>query len=172
MLSYVGGASGNDDHHSTKYVYAITTTAEFQTVESAYRQGTYDRCLYYALQLLNRYPENAYLISRIGKIFLDLHTIKSHNIPAFDNLVSRYTPYYTEELTLINNLLHNLTAKELGEVGYYFLSNSKNFNPSEKSHYYLLWKLSDLTYRNEMREKFKQDYKSTFGESITVFVYK
>ena len=86
----------------------------------------YDLSLYYALQLYNRYPENAYLVSRIGKILTDLYEVK--NLPKFEDYVAKYTPNYCDELKLINSFLYNLTQQELGEIAFHFLNNDFNID--------------------------------------------
>jgi hypothetical protein len=155
---------------SQEFAKTITEIAAFETVESAFRNKEYDLSLYHALQLLNRHPHNAYLVSRIGKIFTDLYVARSMN--RFEHYVSRYTINYSDELKMINGLLYNLTQEELGEVAYHFLSNPLNLNKQERSHYYLLWKISDLTYRKDMREDLKSAFKQKFGTAISLYSYR
>jgi hypothetical protein len=155
---------------SEQFANMVTEIAAFETVESAFRNREYDLSLYHALQLLNRHPHNAYLISRIGKIFSDLYEARGVN--RFEDYVSRFTINYGDELKMINGLLYNLTQKELGEVAYHFLSNSSNFNTQEKNHYYLLWKISDLTYRNDVKENLKSAFKEKFGTGISLYSYR
>jgi hypothetical protein len=147
------------DGQSLEFADAATVMAEFETVEASFRSKRYDYCMYYALQLLARYPKNAYLVSQIVRMLIDLDGSK-------DN-VSRYTIDYSDELRLVNNFLHNLTSKECLEVAFHFLSSPAYFNAQEKSHYYLLWKICDLTYRNDLKEKISRDYRTAFGENIT-----
>ena len=151
-----------------EFVIAVSETAAFETVESAFKNREYDLSLYYALQLYNRYPENAYLVSRIGKILTDLYEVK--NLPKFEDYVAKYTPNYCNELKLINSFLYNLTQQELGEIAFHFLN--KDFNRSEKSHHYLLWKISSLTYRNDIIAKISDEYKSKFGAGIQSYKYQ
>jgi hypothetical protein len=151
-----------------EFANAVSEIAAFETVESAYKNRNYDLSLYYALQLYNRYPDNAYLVSRIGKILTDLYEIK--NLSAFENYVSKYTPNYCNELKLINSFLYNLTQQELGEIAFQFISH--DFKTQEKSHHYLLWKISSLTYRNDLISKISDQYKSRFGAGIQSYKYQ
>lgn len=157
-------------HQSLPFVSAVSEIAAFETVESAYNNNDYDQALYYALQVYNRYPHNTYIISRIGKILTDLYEAKNAN--RFHLYVAKYTPGYCDELKLINGFLHNLTQKELGEIAFHFLSNQSIFNSKDKSHHYLLWKISSLTRRDDFVTKVSDQYKSSFGTWINHYKYE
>ncbi|HOX82825.1 MAG TPA: M48 family metalloprotease [Chryseolinea sp.] len=165
----------NASHKSVQYqdsefANSCIELAEFETVETAYLQKKYDWSLFYAMQLLNRYPKNAYLISRIGKIFSTLYTSK--NSGTFNFYVSRYTGYYSNELRWVSNFLKNLTKKELGDVAFYFLSNPNNFNEMNKSHYYNLIEICELTERDDVKKRTEQTFKKVFGKSIGNYTFE
>ena len=151
-----------------EFAKAVSEIAAFETVESAYKNRAYDLSLYYALQLYNRYPDNTYLVSRIGKILTDLYEVK--NLPRFEDYVAKFTPNYCDELKLVNSFLYNLTQQELGEIAFQFINN--DFKSTEKNHHYLLWKISSLTYRNDLIAKITGDYKSRFGVGIQSYKYQ
>jgi predicted Zn-dependent protease len=170
LSSYKTNQDGDPFIQPAEFVNRVTEIAAFETVESAYKNKEYDVALYHALQLYNRYPQNAYIISRIGKILSDLYVARNSN--SFDAYVAKYTPNYCNELKLINGFLYNLTQQELGEVAFHFLTNHSNFNPREKNHYYLLWKVSSLTNRNDLSVKMSEAYKSRFGSHISSYKYQ
>ncbi|WP_276374493.1 M48 family metallopeptidase [Chryseolinea sp. H1M3-3] len=170
LTTYLINQHGNAINQSVEFVNAVSEIAAFETVESAYKNKEYDLSLYHALQLYNRYPENAYVISRIGKILADLYEAKGAN--RFEDYVARFTPNYCEELKLINSFLYNLTQKELGQIAFNFINSHSNFNPAEKSHYYLLWKITSLTSMNELIAQTSQAYKARFGTSIGSYKYQ
>ena len=157
-------------NQSPDFVNAVSEVAAFETVESAYKSKEYDLALYHALQLYTRYPRNAYLASRIGKILTDLYEAKGSN--RFQSYVAKYTPNYCDELKLINGFLHNLTQQELGEIAFHFLTNIAHFSPTHKSHYYLVWKVSSLTKRGDLIANISEQYKSKFGSGITSYKYQ
>ncbi len=170
LSSYLADERVSKNNQPVEFVNAVTEIAEFETVESAYKNNEYDLCIYYALQLLNKYPRNAYLISRIGKVLVDLCEARNSN--RFELYVSKYTANYSDELKLINSFLYNLTTKELSEVAFHFLNYGSNFNDGEKSHYYLLWKISDLTYRNDIKDKMKNSFRKKFDSNINSYSYE
>ena len=167
IAGYIRSGIVQEDHQSEEFADAVTLLAEFETLQSAYEKKAFDRCLYYALQLLNRYPQNPFLISRIGKVLISLYEAKSNNDNSFRNYVPRFTAYYSDELTLVNNMLHNLSTKELGELTFHFLDDPERFNKDERSHYYLLWRVSDLTYRKTVADDIRRWYKERFDSNIT-----
>lgn len=149
---------------------ALLASAEFQVVESAYRNATYDQCLFQLLQLLPRYPRNRYLVARTTKVLVDLFEARTTN--GFEFFVSKYTSGYGERLQQVNNVLYNLTTAETGEVAYHFINNQGNFNPTDETHYYLLWRICDLTNREPVREKIEATYKARFNKKISAYVYR
>lgn len=148
----------------------MASRAEFEAMENAFLYRTYDRAMFSALQLINRYPKNTYLVSRIAVMLINMFAAESpeHMSP----FVSRYTANHSEELRLVNNFLLNLTHREVGEVAYHFLKNPKYFDTETKSHHYLLWKICELTYRFGERDQVRKEFKIKFGENISAFEYK
>ena len=170
LLSYHTNFTEAKNHQPLKFVNEVIEIAAFETVETAFRNREYDLCMYYAMQLYSRYPDNTYLISRMGKVLLDLYEARGSN--RFEEYVSKYTANYCDELKLINGFLYNLTSTELGEVVFHFLSSSSNFNNQERNHYYLLWKISGYTYRTDIKDKVKAAFKEKFGSNITSYKYQ
>lgn len=162
-------AAGTIDHHKA-FVDAVSEMAAFETVESAYKSDAYDMALYHALQLYSRYPDNAYLVSRIGKILVDLY--EARNMNRFHHYVPKYTPNHGEELKLVNSFLHNLSQEELGELAIRFVRNVANFEQQERSHYFLLWKIASLTNRNDVVVQAAAAYRKQFGSSVTSYRYR
>ncbi|HEY0651474.1 MAG TPA: hypothetical protein VGD65_00040 [Chryseosolibacter sp.] len=148
----------------------VAARAEFEAMENAFLFRQYDRAMFSALQLINRYPDNTYLVSRIGVMLINMFGAETpeHISP----YVSRYTANYSEELRLVNNFLLNLTHREIGEVAYHFLKNPEFFDSETKSHYYLRWKICELTYRIEERDKIRKEFKAKFDENIAAFEFK
>ncbi|HEY9048253.1 MAG TPA: M48 family metallopeptidase [Ohtaekwangia sp.] len=150
--------------------YKSIALAEMQVIQSALRAGKYDLTLYYAMQMLKKYPKNAFVINRIAAALVYTLVAKDENI--FTSIVSPYTRTYNEELRLINNFLYNLERKELGEVAYYFMKREDHFNPNERSHYYLLWRICDLTYRYTEKNALAKTYSTKFNSDISTFNFK
>ncbi len=167
--SYIRDDISVDSRSSPDFVNAATLLAEFETLQSAFESRALDRCLFYALQLLDRYPENPYLISQIGRILIWLYETKDNHDNTFHSFVPRYTANYSAELTLVNNMLHNLPTRDLGELTFHFLK--ERFNPKEPAHYFLLWRICGLTYRRDMAGELKKSYRQKFDSNIAGFYF-
>lgn len=154
-------------YQDQKQVTRLAEISEFESVRGAYKQNQYDVCLYYAMQLLDRYPYNEYVSSMIGRVLVDL--LKARNDHTFNAYVSIYTVGYSEELRWMNNFLHNIHTDELGEVAYHFINNKLYYNPDDPRHWHLLWEIADLTYRRDLKESAKREYKKQFGKSVSSF---
>ncbi len=144
--------------------------AEMQVIQSALRAGKFDQTLYFAMQMLKKYPRNTFIVSRIGAALLYSLQAKDKNV--LSSIVSPYTQTYNEEMRLMNNFLFNLERKEIGEVAYHFLKRADYFNPNEKSHYFILWKICDLTYRYDEKNKLAKLYSNKFEKDISTFNFK
>lgn len=168
---------GKHDYSSPKSSYPdseilpqVIEESEIEIVEICYQKKMYDRCLFYALQLLHKDPDNSYAISRIGKMLLDLKIARDKL--TFGQYVPAYTFRYGEHLKLINAMLQNLEVAELGELGYHFISRKDHFNPEDPSHYYIKWKLCDATYRYDEEKLVKKAFREKFSISPDVYSYK
>jgi hypothetical protein len=150
--------------HVRAYLEAVIQTAEMQTVEASFLTRRYDLCLFYAMQMFAKYPNNSYLVGRIGKIFIDLsqHT--------YFPMIFTYTVDFSEELRLMNSFLYNLQDKEMLEIAFYFLSG--HFNPSTKSHYFLLHRVAVLTERNSVKAELEKAYREKFKANIESYKWK
>lgn len=170
MVSTYFKSESQNESSPGKFPSGLSVAAEFQVVESAYLSRQYDQALYQILQLINRYPTNAYLVSRAGKILLDIG--KAKNDQLFDAYVSRFTGHFKERMREVNNFLYNITDPEISELAFHFMNNQTNFNPEIQSHYYLLWKICLRTHRDQVADKIEKTFKDKFGKSISSFTYE
>jgi predicted Zn-dependent protease len=168
MMAFVDSTTQNV-REDTAFMKKIVMPAEFQIVEAAYRAKKYDKALFQILELLNRYPSNKYLKSRAAKIFIDIQEAK--NEIRVSQYVSRYTTGYPDRLRQVNNFIYNISRRELGEVSYQFMNNKKNFDSSDPSHYYLLWRICQLTFRDETVKKIDKVYHEKFRKDVSYFAY-
>lgn len=104
----------------------------FEGFEGAFLTMSYDKAITLGLYLLQQHPRNSYLISRITLMLSKLYEARSNQ--TFDNYVPLFTADYAEELLLTNNLLHNITTKELGDLAYHFIANPHHFNAEKEDH--------------------------------------
>ena len=148
------------------FVNGAIAIAEFESIESAFDTRQFDRCLFLALEQLQRYPHNSYLISVTSKVMLKI--VESKEDGTFNWVVPAYTSMYSDEFRQVNNFVHTISAEEGGEIVFHFLNNQSNFNPAVQDHYYLLWKACVLTKRTEVTQRVKQSYLKAFPKGMYV----
>lgn len=159
--SMITGKEGVQNYLPEEYIKGCSQIAAFESIESAYANKLYDRCLFLALQQFARDPGNTYLVSVITKVLIDLHDAK--NDGTFQYIVPGYTSYYGDELRQVNNFLYNLTREEMGEIAFNFLNNQSNFNAGNEEHYVLLWKVCTTTRREAVAIRIRETYFDQFG---------
>jgi hypothetical protein len=52
-------------------------------------------------------------------------------------------------------------------MAFLFSAQPDHFDDSDESHYYLLWRINDLSSRVEVRDEIKNAYKVKFGKNIS-----
>jgi Zn-dependent protease with chaperone function len=148
---------------------AMIRVSEFEAISSAYEFRYDTKVLHDCLALLTRYPKNSYLISRVGAVLIRLYEWKNGS---HINYGGSYPHKMTEHMQLLSSFIANIRLQELGNVTYYFFKNERNFNPADKSHLYLLWRICDLTYRHEERKKIEHDFRLAFGTNVDDFKFR
>jgi predicted Zn-dependent protease len=172
LNTFIEGSTSTNDHTPTVPLGYVVTTSEFQTAEAAYLANRYDQALYNILQLWTIYPHNDYLTSRATKILIEISEAKK--VLATDRYasLSRYTGHYGDCQRRVNNLLYNISISEIGEVAFALINNKSNFNSQQPAHYYLLWRVCSLTFRDKVKAQVETAYKEKFGKKIVDYEYK
>jgi hypothetical protein len=81
--------------------------------------NNYTKSLYYTLKLLDKQPDDPFLVAHTGKIFNSLYTVrKAHTAGKLTDLPA---PYYTESYNTLLQFIQNLYAEDISSIGYYFL---------------------------------------------------
>ncbi len=158
----IDGHSGNLNLQSAHMVKANLQRAAFQAIAAAYNKDAFDVCLYLALKLRSRFLHSPYLTYMIARVFSDLY--ERRDMPYdFHLALPNYTARYNDELRMVNEFLHNVNKEEFGELAYHFLKG-KNFDAECESHYYLLWRIDNLTNRKDERKQIKTTHDEKFGK--------
>lgn len=165
LLEYLPSKAPRDERPSQDVQHAIDLAA-FASMEAGYDFKRMDHALLRALELKQRYPRNVFVTSTVARIFVKLYRWKDYSEQLFRAHVPVYTTFYGEELRSVNTFLNNLTLQELGELGFQFLNNKDNFNPTCRDHYILLWHICDQTRRYQVAAKVKENYEKRFGRDL------
>lgn len=150
----------------------IVTMCDFEAIESAYKMKDYSRCMYLTLQALSKYRDISYLHAMIGKIFIDLYEVGDH--PTRKEYMFGFDNYYSADLRQIKTFLQNLNQWELGQIALNYMNTRGNFDPSDESHYYLLWNIGDMINNLVVMEQVEEAYADAFpnGKYLHTFFYE
>jgi predicted Zn-dependent protease len=163
--------TGSDKKNGKALSSHFRNKMQFQVADAAFRSKYYDRSLFHVLQLIKIFPKNQYLISSATRMFINIYQAKDENstLPHFID----YSPVgYSDRLSEVNSFLFHLTKEETSEIAFRFINNQNNFNDNNESHYYLLWQLATVTYRNSLKGKIEDAYSKKFGKRINTFEFK
>lgn len=132
----VGPARGGLFIEDSTFFARTVEIADFESVESYFQGDNLSMSLYLSLQMLEKYPKNAFLITNVGRCLTKLGTaIKKGEMSKFLEFANAYTP--REYLKLLD-FLHNLRSKDMAMLAYYFLRNqSDNATPTE--FFFFVW---------------------------------
>lgn len=148
------------NYQDDSFVTDVIAIAEMEAIQSAYDRHQYDKCLFLALEQLHRHPHHTYVVSMITRVLIIM--IEHKEDGTLPDVLPVYTGQYSRELRQVNNFMHNISPEETGELAFNFLNNQANFNGLKEEHYYLLWRICQLTERHGVSEKVKLSYKSRF----------
>ena len=142
-----------------KQLEQLIQQCDFEIVQSSFDFQNYGRCLFYAFQLLNLFPENAYLRATIGKTFHQIYLAqKKHYLSQHIEKVGNQSKNYKEVLQFIQKL----RVSEIKKLNYYFLRQGRDKYSSQEDYLYALW-LSAVDMENEKEaDEYKQQYLNNF----------
>jgi hypothetical protein len=137
---------------------SIATVAKFELVESTFVNQEFDKCLFYAVALLQRFPNNDYLVSRVAEIFLLLAEAKKDG-EKMSSFASNYTLGFSPELQLFNNLIFNIAGQESAWIGFHFINKNGSQANGLLLHQYFRWRFASLTGQQQLAKQIEKDHK-------------
>lgn len=137
----------------------IKSYADFEMIESYFRIENYGRCLFHALQLLEIYPENSYLRSKVGLSLVAIYEAqKNHQLNSYVDPIKNQQEDYKKVLLFI----HNLRLSEIKKIAYYFLNRSASeFNQNE-DYLFAYWQITKAMSLPEKADEIKKKYSKVF----------
>src|SRR5215203_1512300 len=102
---------------------------DFEILAFCFESNNISKCLYYSLQMIDAFPDNAYLHTMIGKCLNALYSYqKKHELGKIIDLPGAHHP---EEYNNLLQLIQNLRLSEIASLSYYYL---RQFQESYMSH--------------------------------------
>ena len=152
---------------SEKEFVKFKETFDFEIIEHCYQSERLSLSLYYALEMLHFYPDNAYLHAAIGKC---LNTIyinqKKHQL---GNMIDLPNPRFEERYNTLLNFIQNLRLQEVAALSYYFLFKEANRFSTNEDFVYALIISKDNFNRPEEKKQWINFYKTNFPKGKYTF---
>ncbi|MGK0366389.1 MAG: Zn-dependent protease with chaperone function [Saprospiraceae bacterium] len=139
---------------------SLVRIADFEMIASTYEFGNYGRALYYCLQLLEKYPDNAWLHATVGISFFDIYVAQEdHTLSRFVDLPSKkYHADYRELMQFIQNI----RLKEIANISYFYIKNKEEAFEDNEHYLYALMLTADIIGEKDEVKKYKRRYLSDF----------
>ncbi|MFK8007459.1 MAG: M48 family metallopeptidase [Saprospiraceae bacterium] len=139
---------------------SLVRIADFEMVASTYEIGNYGRALYYCLQLLEKYPDNAWLRATVGISFFDIYVAQeNHELRDYVDLPSKK---YKEDYRGLMQFIQNLRLKEIANISYFYMKNNKTSFETDEHYLYGLMLTADINGEKDEVKKYKRRYLADF----------
>lgn len=98
--------------------------ADFEIIQAEYDFGDIGHSLFHALQLLEVYPQNAYLRTMVSKNLMAVYTAQSNHY--LSKILDFPSKYQEDQYELLLTFVRNLRLKDIKNLNYYFLQKEKD----------------------------------------------
>jgi len=114
-------ASGNDFVVSEARFKDMKQRFRYEIIEFCFNSKRVSRSLFYAMELLNEEPGNAYLVGMIGKCFASFYeNQKAHTL---NQVVDLPSPYLDSNYNNLLEFLQKIHLNDMAAIGYFFLQS-------------------------------------------------
>ncbi len=108
----------------------LKQTFAFEAMKFCFDNKLISRCLYLAMELYKQYPDNAYVVTSIGKCFnLFYENQKNHTL---NNIVSLPSPLGEKNYNTLLEFIQNIKLQDMAGIGYFFLKQFESRFAADK----------------------------------------
>lgn len=143
-------------------VTQLDSTYHLENFYSAYLTKNYDLLIFLATRHYENRKFKKAIVRLISSALLELQDLKGK--PTFNFLVSPFTYSYGKDLREVNNFLHNTRKQDLLTIGFLFLNDSDHFDPSDETHFFMLWKYASALDDFQLMREIKRSYLRHFDK--------
>ena len=134
----LSGHAGNDFVVNEALFNALKGAFSFEIIEFCFNSRRISRCLYYAMELFEKYPDNAYMATMIGKCLNECYSNqKAHTL---NRIVDLPSPYADKNYNDLLEFIQNIGLDDMAAFSYYFLDQYKNKFGKDKDFIFALTK--------------------------------
>lgn len=141
----------------------IVYKSDFEKVENYYLKGNYGKALYTAFQLLNIYPNNAYLHSMVGKNMYKIYIAQKNHV--LGKSVALPSQAYIKSYNDILIFIYNLRLRDIKKIAHSYMSEKSEFYGDDEEFLYAQILTSSLIKDNEAElESLTKKYSRLFPD--------
>jgi len=98
---------------------SLQESFRYEAIEYAFESKKYTKCLFLALESLDKKPTDPYLVSQVGKVLNGLYMAQqAHTLSKVASLPS---PDYASNYNLLLQFIQNLYLENIAGINYYYL---------------------------------------------------
>lgn len=110
--------------HDEQQFLNLQTLFQFEIINSCFAAKKISRCLFNSIKLMERFPNNPYLVTVTGDCFNEMYkNQKEHRLYTIADLPS---PYKEKKYNRLLEFLNQLSLTDMSSIGYYFLKHYAN----------------------------------------------
>lgn len=168
MLSVNSNAAGQKFLVNETLFKKLQTDFDFEMIEYCYQNNQVSRAMLYALQMVPRFPENAYLYSMIGKCLVKCYyKQKEHHL---DDITDRPSPYYDESYTSLLRMINTVRLDDLAQLTNVWSQKNRSRFENNEDYLFLLIEnaaINDLPEKQELIKRYRNLFpKGRYTENI------
>ena len=131
-LMIVQDSPAGDKVVNPKAFEELRKNFRYEIAEYAFAKKNYTRTLFYALPLLQQLPEDAYLVTLIGKSMNEIYNAqKEHSL---SKVVDMPSPYFNPGYNLLLQFIQNLYLADIAGINYHFLNKYSGLAKTNKEY--------------------------------------
>jgi hypothetical protein len=140
---------------------------DYETVAFAYETDNISLALYYALQTIENYPGDPWLLSIIGNSLNKMYTAqKKHELNTITALPS---PYREKKYDHFLQFIQNLSLSDIAAISYYFMEDNKAAGIANEDYVYALISSKDIFNKPAEKQEWINYYKTNFTKQTYKF---
>ena len=141
----------------------IVDKADFEFINNQFFLGHIDYCLFNTLQLLQKYPDNAYLHAMVGRCWTQMAKAqKDHQLMKYINAPHIF---YDDNFNQLLNLFQNLNLSEIEAIGYAYLKKHNRFIDDE---HYIFAVIESVKVTEKNKTKLTKKYMDLYPEGLYI----
>ncbi len=135
---------------------------DYETIAFAYERGAVSLALYYALQTLENYPGDSWLMAIIGNSLNKMYAAqKKHEL---NNITELPSPGHEKKYNQFLQFIQNLSLSDIAAISYYFLEDNKAAGMSNEDYVYALVNSKEIFNKPAEKKEWINYYITNFSK--------